>query len=356
MKIRNILFFSLLTVLASCGSKQSTTEQKPVKVKVAKVGAVQVNGARGYSGTVAEESGVSLSFPVAGTIQRIDIDEGQMVSRGQTVATINATDQAGAQQSAHAVTQQARQALRQALDTYKRSKGLFEAGVISESKWVAAQTALAEAREGVKSAAALESIARKGAGDTRLTAPFSGYISEKDADVGQNVLPGVMVAKLVHIDRVKVKISVPEEDMAQISKGEEMMVRCDAIGGTVFYGKVMEKGVTADPLSRTYEVKLLVNNPDHKLLPGMIASVYSRFSRGQMSVFVPAQVVQLNPDNRMFVWVVKNGKATKRFINFVADTSQGVRVSGGLEPGDLLITEGMQKVSEGTPCSPTLVR
>ena len=69
-----------------------------------------------------------------------------------------------------------------------------------------------------------------------------------------------------------------------------------------------------------------------------------------MSIFVPANVVQLNPDNRMFVWIVKNGRATKRFIDYVADTSQGVRVGGGLEPGDKLIVAGQQMVSENTPC------
>ena len=52
----------------------------------------------------------------------------------------------------------------------------------------------------------------------------------------------------------------------------------------------------------------------------------------------------------MFVWIVKNGRATKRYINFLGDTSQGVRVNGGLEPGDRLIVEGQQKVSEGTRC------
>lgn len=69
-----------------------------------------------------------------------------------------------------------------------------------------------------------------------------------------------------------------------------------------------------------------------------------------MSVFVPAKVVQINPDNRMFVWIVKNGRATKRYINFLSDTSQGIRVNGGLEPGDRPIVEGQQKVSEGTRC------
>lgn len=87
-----------------------------------------------------------------------------------------------------------------------------------------------------------------------------------------------MVAKLVHIDRVKISISVPEDEVNQMQRGEEMMICCEAVGGATFYGKVIEKGVTADPLSRTYDVKLLVNNPDHKLLPGMICRVYSRFS------------------------------------------------------------------------------
>lgn len=361
-KLRYFLFFGIVAVLCSCSGKQNETGQKPVKVKVQQVGAVQVNGERGYSGTVTEESGVSLSFPMSGTIERMAVDEGQMVQKGQLVATINATDQAGAQQSAHAVTQQAKQALRQAQDNYNRSKGLYENGVISEAKWVQAQTALEEAKEAVKSSAALETIAKKSSGDTRLTAPFSGYIASKDADVGQNVLPGASVARLVHIDRVKVNIAVPEAEVNQIANGETMMITCEALdasqnkggmentGSEAFYGKVVEKGVTADPLSRTYDIKLLVNNPNHKLLPGMICNVYSRFRRGETSVFIPTSVVQLNPDNRMFVWIVKDGKATKRYINFVASTSQGIRVSGGLEPGDQLIVEGHQKVSEGTPC------
>lgn len=222
--------------------------------------------------------------------------------------------------------------------------------MITEARWVRAQTALREAEEALKAARAMERVPQKAQGDTRLTAPFAGYVAHKAADPGQNVMPGAMVVKLVHIDRVKVKISVPETDVEQIKKGETMLVRCDATGNGPFYGKVVERGVDADPLSRTYEVRLLVDTPRHQLLPGMVCDVYSRFTRGETSVFVPAEVVQLNPDNRMFVWVVSNGRAAKRFIHFVADTSQGVRVNGGLEPGDELIVEGQQMVSEGTRC------
>lgn len=347
--IHYTLLLAALALMCSCGGNDEGNK-KPVRVKVQQVGAVQVNGEHGYSGTVVEESGTNLSFTVGGTILNMAVDEGQMVGRGQLIATLNPTDQASALQSAHAVTEQARQALNQAQDTYNRSKGLHEAGVISDAKWVQAQTALEEATQGVKSAEALETIARKSSEDTNLTAPYAGYIAEKSAEAGQNVLPGVTVARLVHIDQVKVKISVPESEIGQMAIGETMMLRCDAVGDSVFYGKIDVKGVAADPLSRTYEVKLMVDNPNHKLLPGMICNVYSRFTEGQTGVFVPVQVVQLNPDNRMFVWVVKDGKATKRFINYISDTSQGIRVSGGLEPGDQLIIEGQQKVSEGTVC------
>lgn len=353
--MKKIIYLLLLAVpllsLSSCGSGDPKQAIKPVRVKVASVGEIQVNGERGYSGTVVEESGVNLSFPTTGTLRSLNVEEGQIVGKGQLIAVLDGVSQAGAQTSAHAVTQQARSAVSQAFDTYRRTKRLNEEGVISDAKFVAAKNALAEAREALKSASALESISHKTASDTRLTAPFGGYISEKDAEVGQNVIPGITIVKLVHINKVKIKISVPEGEIDHISKGEEMLVRCSAAGEGDFYGRVVEKGVTADPLSRTYEVKLLVDNPDHRLLPGMICNVYTSFHRGQMSVFVPATVVQLNPDNKMFVWIVKNGKATKRFINYVADTSQGVRVSGGLEPGDKLIVSGQQKVSEGTPCT-----
>lgn len=349
--IQSLLIGALVAVaICSCGSKDPEQKSQTVRVKVMTVGSEQVNGEHAYSGTVEEESGVSLSFPIAGTLQTINVDEGQTVSAGQLIATVDGATENSSKASAHAVTEQARAALHKAQDSYNRAKRLHEGGVISDSKWVEAQTALDAAREAVSSAAALEKISDKGTADTRLTAPFGGYVSQKTVEVGQNVIPGQMVVKLVHIDRVKVKISIPEEEIDKVHNGETMMIRCAAAGGADLYGKVVERGVEADPLSRTYDVKLLVDNPGHGLLPGMICDVYTSFTRGQQSVFVPANVVQINPDNRMFVWVVKNGRATKRLINFVADTSQGVRVSGGLEPGDQLIVSGQQKVSEGTKC------
>lgn len=337
-------------LLSACGKKKPSTDDYTVRVKVMEVGAVQVKGEQGFSGTVEERSGVSLSFATSGTIRSIMVDEGQMVKAGQLIAVLDGADQAHTLAASEATTQQARDALAQAQDNYNRMKQLHDAGSLPDARWVEAQTQLAEARSALKSAESLEKISRKNSSDTRLTAPFSGYVAKKSADTGQNILAGVQVVRLVRIDRVKVKISVPEEEIGKIHKGEAMMITCAAAGDKVFTGNVIEKGVDADPLSRTYTVKAEVDNPTHELLPGMICQVYTHFTKGEQGIFVPANVVQLNPDNKTFVWVLENGRAERRDINVVSVTSQGVKVDGSLKPGDDLIIEGQQKVSDSTRC------
>jgi RND family efflux transporter MFP subunit len=190
-------------------------------------------------------------------------------------------------------------------------------------------------------------MAKKSLADTKLHAPFSGYIASKDAEIGQNAVPGMSVAKLVNIGNVKVKISVPENDVQRIAKGSSMKIVVPALGNREFSGRVTERGVSADPRSRTYEVKATIQNSDGQLLPGMICQAFTNYMQGTMGVFVPANLVQLDGDNKTFVWVVNSGKAVKREITISGETAQGAQVSGGLSAGDQLIVSGQQKVSNG---------
>ena len=105
--------------------------------------------------------------------------------------------------------------------------------------------------------------------------------------------------------------------------------------------------MSADPRSRTYEVKATIQNHDGQLLPGMICQAFTNYMQGAMGVFIPANLVQLDGDNKTFVWVVNGGKAVKREITISGETAQGVQVSGGLSAGDQLIVSGQQKVSNG---------
>ena len=158
---------------------------------------------------------------------------------------------------------------------------------------------------------------------------------------------GTTVAKLVSVGRLKAKISVPENEIAQIAVGQKATVTVDAAGGTPVRGTVSEKGIVADPMSRSYDVKISLPNNGRRLMPGMVAEVTLDNARRQTVCVIPAHVVQIDENNNEFVWLAVGGKATKRTITCGEFTADGVTVTSGLAAGDRLITAGAQKVSEG---------
>ena len=332
-------------MLAGC-SEQKESTVKAVKVRTLTVEASQGADAQGYSGTIEEESGTVLSFASVGTLRSVSVGEGQMVRQGQLIATIDETSLQSAYEAALAAKEQA-------LDAEERMRLLHDAGSLPEIKWIEVQTQ-------VRQAVSAEKMAKKALTDTRLYAPFSGYIAEKQAEAGQSVAPGVPIVKLLRIDRVKVSISVPEEEISQIRIGQPLQVRVSALGGKTFKAKVTEKGVTADALSRSYEVKGIISNPQHELLPGMIAEVKttaegdlkspdSRLSdlKSATTVTLPAEIIQIDADNRPFVWTVVDGKAQKVYVTLGQNIGDNVQIAEGLEAGDKVICEGQQKVSNG---------
>lgn len=112
-------------------------------------------------------------------------------------------------------------------------------------------------------------------------------------------------------------------------------------------GRLTEKGVSADPLSRTYTVKFTASNPEGKLLPGMLCNVSMKTVEEKDALVVPVDAVLLDHNHQSFVWIIRNGKAEKRVITLGEYIADGVVVSNGLSDGDEIIISGQQKVSNG---------
>lgn len=336
MKRRMFLSLSLLVcvgLLTGCKQDVKSAERGPVKVVTEKVAATVIDGGQGFSGTVEEENGASLSFATAGTVSKIYVSEGQMVAQGALLAEVDPVTAQNAYDGALATREQAE-------DAYARMKQLHDAGSLPEIQWIEVQSKL-------KQAVAAEQIARKGLNDCKLYAPFGGFVAQKLVEVGQNAMPGVPVLKLVKIGQVKVKIAVPETEIASVRKGDKVAITVQALGGKKFEGTVAEKGVEANALSRSYDVKVAVANPQNELLPGMVCNAFLGEAASQQAIVLPSHVVLLDSDNRTFVWLNVGGKAVKRYVTIGEQTARGVVVSSGLAAGDAVITEGWQKVSEG---------
>lgn len=332
------------SMMVGCSSKTDTgTPVDTVIVKEMIVGENGISSAFGnfgYSGTVEEENGVMLSFAQGGTIKQLCVKVGDRVHRGQLIATVDPTSVRNTYDMAHSTRSQVE-------DTYKRMKQLHEKGSLPDIKWVEVQSQLQQALSA-------ENIAKKNLYDCNLYAPFDGVISEKNAEVGQNAAPGAPIVKLVTTNVLNVKISVPESEMAAIHVRQHADIVVQALDGKHYNGYVKEKGVIADPVSRSYSVKIRVEGADGALLPGMVSQValtevtpdYSE-STGS-SIVIPAHLVQLADNNTNFVWVDEGGKAVRRPIVCGEYLSNGVTVVSGLKRGDKLIIEGQQKVSTGS--------
>ena len=327
----------LIPFLTGCqGNKEKLKVHEPVKVKVVSVQTETYASPKRYSGTVEEKNGTSLSFATAGTVQTIHVRLGQQVNAGQLIATLDPTSMQNSYQAAQAV-------LEQAEDAYRRMKELHDKGSLPDMKWVEVQSKLEQARS-------MEQIAKRKLDDCKLYAPFPGIIAEKSMEAGENVAPGMSVARLVTVSSLVVKISVPETEMSSVRTGQKAEVAITALGGEMFIAQIIEKGVVANPLSRTYEVKLKLEKPSKEIMPGMVTEVSLQPGETAPRNFcvIPAHIVQIDEHNQSFVWSVKDGKAHKSIIVCNEYMADGVIVSSGLSANDSIIVEGQQKVCEGT--------
>lgn len=319
--------------------KDKPTVAPPVRVTVEVVTPTNTGVSQSYSGTVSSASTTTVSFSVPGTITALYAKEGDKVSQGQVLGKVKSGDYENARNIAEAE-------LAEAQDAYDRLKKLHDANALPDIKWVEIQQKLKQAKNSVE-------IADRALSDATLKSPVSGTVSRKFADKGQTVISVEPIYEIISAGDLEIEIPVSENEVAGFSNGQKASVIFGNNPETSFEGKIVSKSVTADPLTRSYTIKISLPGSSGKILPGMVGTVlFAREEAGdsirKMNITLPSQAVLLSSDNRNFVWTVKDGKAERRFVEVDELVPYGVSVTSGLVEGDSVIVEGMQKVGSGS--------
>lgn len=337
------LLIATLLAATSCRHKEDKiTPQPPVKVSVIEVGKHDNFEEREYSGTVASSESTTVSFSVAGTITELNAREGQIVSKGAFLGKVRNGEYLNAYNIAKAQ-------LNEAQDAYNRLKKLHDANALPDIKWVEIQQKLEQAKNA-------EEMARRTLDDASLHSPVAGSVTRKFADVGQTVLPAQPIYEIVSTSSLTIDVAVTEQEISSFKNGQPAVVNLESSEIGPLDGKVTQKSIVADPLTRSFTVKVAIPNKDGKVLPGMIGSV--KFistpgtETGETTITLPTQAVLLDSDNRLFVWVVEDSVAQRRFVTANELVANGVEILSGLIPGDKVIVEGMLKVGTGTKVVP----
>lgn len=324
-------------LLSSCTGKKGHDVKAPTRVKTeVATTATSVTG-QTYVGMVEESEATAVSFTGMGVVKRVLVNEGQAVSRGQLIAEMDDTQARNLLSGAEAQMMQANDAL-------ERYKMLHNAGSLPEVTWVEIQSKVAQAKSQLE-------VAKKNLADCRLTTPVGGIVGKRLVGAGETALPSQAVVSILDISTVKVKVAIPEAEISGIGANTSSVIKVEAINGSYKGGRI-EKGVQADALTHTYDIRIHVANRDRKLLPGMVASVQFVAVPQQHTeqlLSVPVTAVQKKADGSLFVWTVANDSTAHRTTVTTGETiGNRIVVATGINDGNRIVTEGYQKLSENT--------
>lgn len=333
----------IITVIALStliGCKQEIEDEKvevttyPVLVKTTKIEFQNDKEELKYSGTIEAGTTIPLTFQNGGTIAAVYIHEGDYVKKGQLLAKVDKRNMQNAVNSAQAQYDRA-------LDAKNRLESVYIAGSLAEIKWV-------EIESKVKQAESNLNICKKNLDNCEMRTPTNGYIGKRNIEVGASAIKLTSAIDIVKIDKVFANISVPENEIKFFEKGQEAKVQVHAVNNHSFIGKVKHINVVADPISRTYNVKIELNNKDTQIKPGMVCNVETQ-KLNTTKILVPITSISKSSGGKAFVYIVdkQTNKAIKREVVIGGILNNQIIVRSGLNPGDILITSGIQKMENG---------
>ncbi|MFW2366519.1 MAG: efflux RND transporter periplasmic adaptor subunit [Desulforhopalus sp.] len=344
-----ILLISLLiALLSSCKDRQEAVTAEPVKpVKLHTVQAGQAALSMSLPGRVRAARRSELSFKVSGPLEKLPVDEGQVVKKGDLIAQILPRDFQTAISEAKARALEAEQ-------QYQRYKELYAKRQVSKADFDRYRAARDVAR------AQLED-AQNALKDTTLIAPFDGVIAKRYVENFEKVQEKQPIVFLQLIDQLEILIDVPELLMAQfrMSGSIDTIAEFDAAAGNQYPLTVKEFSTDADPATQTYQVVLAMEQPkEANILPGMTAKVIAAANDGYdagSKITIPAISVLNDAGNQAYVWVFDRDskKVTKSPVKIGhLEGSKNVVVEEGLKGGEEIVIAGVTKLRDGMEVRP----
>ena len=291
-------------------------------------------------GDVMTDQNVLVYPEMAGTLYRVYVEEGQRVSKGQLLGSID--DGGLSSQLAQLKTQ-----AELSKTTFERQKRLWEQNIGSEIQYLQAKTNYEAQMSAVKQ---MESQVAK----STIRAPFAGIIDDVIKDQGTVVAPGAgaEVFRIVNLSNMYVEVEVPESHLSNVVPGKNVKVYFPVLGDSVAT-KIRETGNFINPSNRSFTAEIPVPSQDGKIKPNLTARVMINDYTSDDAILIPQSILSENADGEQYVFLVEadsieNDPVAKKVVITTGKT-QGdfVEVLSGINSGDAIIDEGARSVKEG---------
>ena len=364
------VFMVVLALLFSLGcqpegqtqGEETSGESPPIPVVVKPVIRGEITSYVEASGTIFPARESKIGSKISGKIEKIYVDEGDMVQKGQPLVKLDQTDliitqkQAeGNLRTAEARAEQARLNLEKIKMEWIRLSKLYQKGVISQQQYDdinmnyrIAQTQLKLVNGEVQQARITLDMANQQLLNSVTLSPFSGLVVKKFVNEGEmiSIMPPVPLFWIMDIGYVKVEMEVPEIEITTIKVGQRARIRGDGFPNRIFEGQVSVINPLVDPTSRTFRVKIDIANPQHILKAGMFARVQIVVDEHNGVLFVPRDAL-LTRDGKQVVFVVENPYAIMRPIEVGLTNDLHVEITSGVNEGEMVVVKGGYGLEDG---------
>ena len=346
-----LLATTLFLPLAGCTSEANIAPPaRPAIVQQPKLATSVVTDT--YAGEVRARYESVLGFRIAGKVQSRNVDVGARVHKGDVLAELEPQDAELALSSAQAQVAWAKADVALAKAELDRNRAMLDKHYISQALFDARQNAYDAAAAKLKQAQAQAAVAANQSGYTTLRADADGVITALRFEVGQVLAAGQPAVTLAHDGDMEVAISVPEGRIGVFSPKQPVLVEIWAHDNARQSGTVRELAPEADPTSRTYAVRVTLDDPSKAQL-GMTARIYLNAGDQPEALLLPLAALH-EKDGKPAVWIVDTRTHAVKLspVTVGAYREDGVTVTGGIGPEQWVVAAGVHKLSEGQVVAP----
>jgi RND family efflux transporter MFP subunit len=336
-----------LALLSACQPEADTAPPQVRPVRTVAVVKREVGETVSYTGRIQAENETRLSFRISGRMVERSVNVGDHVEPGQVVAKLEPQDELNALRTAQASVAAAQGQLNQAQSNFDRQQTLLARDIASRAQFEQAESALKTARAQLDTAEAQLKAAKDRVSYTELRVDSAGTVIATGAEAGEVVQAGQMVIRVARKDGRDAVFDVPAQLLRSAPSDPLISVSLSDDPAVTAIGRVREVSPQADPVTRTFEVKVGLTDPPAAMRLG--ATVVGRMKLDTAPVIEIPATALTEFDRRPAVWVVDPSSLTVslRNVEVARNDPATIAISQGLDSGEIVVTAGTQALHPG---------
>ncbi|MBI4041231.1 MAG: efflux RND transporter periplasmic adaptor subunit [Deltaproteobacteria bacterium] len=319
-------------------------KEPAVYVEVATPRLLEMKAVVSASGTVKAKQETTLSSKIAGRANKIITSEGNTVAQDEPLIELDATELEIQKDIAESAQRRAASSVDEG--NYKRHKILYEEGVISKAEFDKIELEYKGSKAEKERLENTVKLQDEHVQSSRIQAPFHAIVAKIFIHEGEVVAPGQPLVQLVNMDEVLIEIPIIAKHIPKILPGLETQVSVEGLPQT-FQGSVFRVSPVADPMSRTFETQIMVQNQTHILKPGMFAKVEVITDRKPQALTLPkAALVKQEERAGQFIYIIENQTAHLKEIQTGLESDHHIEILTPLAPNTQVVTAGQSQLHD----------